>query len=161
MVRILAREIVILVLCLLIFPAGFILLMMKSGYGSQTYSYLSSRFMTEGLGLSGFSVSMIIRILSPYLFFQTIRAFLWSRRSLSGRKWTSLYFSLLLTTVAGWNLSESVDLFYFMYRLGDIPAELEQFIKLEAGNLIISLTCLIFAIENIRKFIRLSGSSSS
>jgi hypothetical protein len=133
---------------------------MKSGYGGQTYSYLSNRFMNDGLGLSSFSASLIIRILSPYLFLQTIRAFFWYRRSLVGRKWASLYFSLLLIMVAGWSLSESVDLFYLMYRLGDIPAELKQFIELEASNLIISIICLICGLESLRKFIRLSRSSS-
>jgi len=120
-------------------------------------AFLSRELLSGGAGPGGTSLTLWIRLVSPYLAVQAIRAFLWSQRSLEGKKWGNLYLSMLMAAVGGWSLAQAWDLFYFMYALGDIPGELVQFFKLETSNLVVALSSLALAIHCFRIFLSPSG----
>ncbi len=63
-----------------------------------------------------------------------------------GQKMANLYFALLLAAVSAWFFSKAWDLFYFMYALGDIPAELKQFVQLEGDSLLGCFLTLVLGI---------------
>jgi hypothetical protein len=148
MFRIILREILILVLSLAAaFSAAVVLLLARNdplymGWGD----ILAPEMFLGGIGPGGTSLTLWVRLFSPYLVLQAIRGFLWSQRSLVGRRWANLYFSVLAASWAGRSLWRAWDLFYFMYALGDIPAELIQFLRLEATGLLTFVACAVIAI---------------
>ena len=151
--RIIFREIIVLAGSLAIFPAAVIVLLVLSD-SSNVSRLLSSRDLLYGLTVSGGAIPHLwFRFIAPYLVVQAIRGYLWSQRSVTGRKWANLYFFILLAFIGGWSLWNSWDLFYFMYALGDIPGELLQFVELEANNLIIAAASLFLAVHCARIFI--------
>ncbi len=141
------REVIILYLCLAIFPVAVVLFVIHSDSLSAGMAVLSRGVLFWGASSSGPSLAVLVRLIAPYLIIQAIRAFRWSQRSLAGKKWANLYFSLLLVTIAGWAFWTAWDLFYFMYALGDIPAELPQFFQLEWSNVLIFTTSVLLAIR--------------
>jgi hypothetical protein len=147
MIRIILREILILVLSLAVFPAALIILLLvyKDPLGMDSV-FLAQEMMAGGIGPGGTSLTLWVKLLSPYLVLQAIRGFLWSQRSLVGRRWANLYFSVLAAFWAGRSLWGAWDLFYFMYALGDMPAELIQFLRLEATGLLTFVACALIAI---------------
>jgi hypothetical protein len=146
MLQIIFREILILVLSLAVFPAAVVLLLAYNGFLNVGLTFLAHEMLLGGAGSGGTSISLWLKLLSPYLVVQVIRGFLWSQRSIAGRKWANLYFSVLATSASAWLAWEVWDLFYFMYALGDMPAELTQFFRLEAYNLLTLLCCLFLAV---------------
>ncbi|MBI4962414.1 MAG: hypothetical protein HY913_03990 [Desulfomonile tiedjei] len=139
-------EILILIGSLAIFPAAVVGLLVLSD-SSNLSRILFSREILHGLTVSGGAIPHLwFRFVAPYLVVQAIRAYFWSQRSLTGRKWGNLYFSILLFLLGGWSLWNSWDLFYFMYALGDIPAELLQFVELEANNLMVAIASLALTV---------------
>jgi hypothetical protein len=133
--RILFRETIVLCVSLALFPTAVILLLIHNDALSSGLMFLRRQLLSGGT-LSGSALELWIKIISPYLVIQAIRGFMWSHRSIVGRKWANLYFSALLAATSAWFLWHSWDLFYFMYALGDIPAELKQFVQLERDNLL-------------------------
>ena len=147
MFRIILREILILVLSLAVFPVAVVILLLAYkdplGMGS---AFLAHEMIAGGIGPGGTSLALWVKWFSPYMALQAIRGFLWSQRSLVGRRWANLYFSVLAASWAGRSLWGAWDLFYFMYALGDMPAELIQFFRLEATDLLTFLACALIAI---------------
>jgi hypothetical protein len=146
MIRIILREILILVLSLAVFPATVILLLAYNDSLNVGLAFFAQEMVAGGIGPGGTSLTLWAKLLSPYLVLQAIRGFLWSQRSLVGRRWANLYFSVLASSWAGRSLWGAWDLFYFMYALGDIPAELIQFCRLEATDLLTFVACAVIAI---------------
>lgn len=147
MIRIIFREILILVLSLAAtFSAAVVLLLARNDPLYMGWDTLAPDIFAGGIGPGGTSLTLWVRLFSPYLVLQAIRGFLWSQRSLVGRRWANLYFSVLAAFWAGRSLWGAWDLFYFMYALGDIPAELIQFFRLEATGLLTFVACAVIAI---------------
>jgi hypothetical protein len=146
MFRIIFREILILVVSLAVFPAAVILLLAYKDPLGMGSAFLAHEMIAGGIGPGGTSLTLWVKLFSPYLVLQAIRGFLWSQRSLVGRRWANLYFSILAAFWAGRSLWGAWDLFYFMYALGDIPAELIQFFRLEATDLLTFVACALIAI---------------
>jgi hypothetical protein len=144
------REIVILNLCLAIFPLTVIILMSvyRGGlnfadalwpWGLRAAEWTSPR---EGL-----AIALAVLEVVPYLVVQCIRGFIWSQRSITGRKWVHLYFAVLLSIAATWSFWGAWDFFYFMYALGDLPAELGQFVELEGNSILIFVASVLLGIR--------------
>jgi hypothetical protein len=145
MFRIILREIVILILSLAVFPATVILLLVYNDPLNLGPVYFAQELLLGGMGAGGASLTLWIKFLSPYLVLQAIRGLFWSQRSLAGRRWANLYFALLAATWAGVSLWRVWDLFYFMYELGDMPAQLIQLFQLEGTDMLIAVGCGILA----------------
>jgi len=146
MFRIILREILILVLSLAVFPVAVILVVVYKDPLGMGSAMLPSEIFMAGIVRGETSVGLWATLLSPYLVLQTIRGFLWSQRSLAGRRWANLYFSVLAASWAARSMWGAWDLLYFMYALGDIPTELGQFFRLEATNLLTFVACAFIAI---------------
>jgi len=153
MLRTVFREALILLGCLTIFPAVVILVLIHSGSLSTGMTYFAREIFAGDAGPGGISLSLWFKFLSPYLVVQSLRAYWWAQGSLTGRRWANLFFFLLLSIIGGWSFLQALDLFYFMYALGDMPAELIQFLELEASNLMIALGSLFLAIHCFRVFL--------
>jgi hypothetical protein len=155
MLRAIVREILILIGCLTLFPAAVILLLVQTNSLEAALNFLGrGLFLGQALSPQGTLLLMWLKLISPYLIVQAIRAYLWGQRSMKGRRWANLYFVILLTAAGVWSLWKAWDLFYFMYALGDMPAELGQFIELEGTNLFIFLVCSILAVHCFSIFLR-------
>ena len=146
MFRIILREIPVLVLSLAVFPTTVMLLLAYNDSLNVGLAFFQHEMIAGGIGPGGTSLTLWVKLFSPYLVLQAIRGFLWSQRSLVGRRWANLYFSVLAASWAGRSLWGAWDLFYFMYALGDMPAELIQFFRLEATDLLIFVACTLVAI---------------
>ena len=66
--------------------------------------FLTRQMLSGGGEIMRLSDNLMVQVSSPYLIVQSIRALLWSKRSLTGTKWANLYFALLLTGLGGWSL---------------------------------------------------------
>jgi hypothetical protein len=141
------REVIILYLCLAIFPVAVILFVIHSDSLTAGMAVLSRGVLFWGASSTGPSLAVLMRFIAPYLIVQALRAFRWSQRSLVGKKWANLYFSVLLAFIAGWAFWTAWDLFYFMYALGDIPGELPQFFQLEWSNVLIFITSSLLSVR--------------
>lgn len=150
MAKIILRELIVFVLSVAVLPVAAVLYLFHTNSLSFGLVVLSREILSGGIGLVGGPLSLWVKLLSPYLLVQSIRAFFWSRRSVTGTRWANIYFAVLLTCVAGWSLWEAWDLFYMMYALGDIPGELGQFFELEVNNLIIFVGAVFLTIHCIR-----------
>ncbi len=138
----LLREVSILFVCLALFPLVVLLALIYTDSLQLGLAYLSRELFSDGIGLGRGSLSLCVKWLTPYLVVQAIRSFLWAQRSLTGRKWANLYFSVLSGLVAAWSFWEAWDFFYFMYRLGGIPRDLMQFCEIQYENIVL---CIVFA----------------
>lgn len=147
------REVIIFYLCLAIFPVAVILFVIYDDSLSAGMTVVSRGLLFWGASQSGISTAVLVRLLAPYLIVQAIRGYRWSQRSVVGKKWANLYFAVLLVSIAGWAFWRAWDLFYFMYALGDIPAELPQFFELEWSSVLILLTALLLAIRCLLVFV--------
>lgn len=147
------REVIIFYLCLAIFPVAVILFVIYDDSLSAGMTVVSRGLLFWGASQSGVSTAVLMRLFTPYLIVQAIRGYRWSQRSVVGKKWANLYFALLLVSIAGWAFWRAWDLFYFMYALGDIPAELPQFFELEWSSVLILATALLLAIRCFLVFI--------
>ncbi|MEI8183382.1 MAG: hypothetical protein WCG29_11840 [Desulfomonile sp.] len=153
MLRIILREVVLLVVCLSVVPVAVIILLSQGNSLHAAANFLTRHILSGGTMLGETSVGLWLKFFSPYLFVQSIRAYLWSQRSLSGRRWSNLYFFLLLAVTGGWSARNAWDLFYLMFALGDIPAELMQFFELEGTDILIAVASVLLAINCLRIFI--------
>lgn len=153
MLRTIFREALILLGCLTIFPAIVVLVLIHSGSLNTGMTYFAREMFSGDTGPGGISLSLWFKFLSPYLVIQSLRAYWWAQGSLTGRRWANLFFFILLSIIGGWSFVQALDLLYFMYALGDIPAELFQFLNLESSNLIIALGSLFLAVHCFRVFL--------
>jgi hypothetical protein len=148
--KIILREIIILILSVAVLPVAVILYLVHTNSLNFGLVILSREIMSGGSGLIGGPLGLCVKLLSPYLLVQSIRAFFWARRSVTGMRWANIYFAVLLACVAGWFLRDAWDLLYMMYALGDLPGELAQFFELEVSNLIIFVGAVFLAVHCIR-----------
>jgi len=154
MLRIILREIFIFAGSLFIFPAAVVLLMVQSESLDVALRVLSrGLFLGELVGLTRSIFAVGVKLVTPYIVIQAVRAHLWSRRSLSGRRWANIYFFALLTGIGVWSLWNAADLFYFMYALGDMPAELAEFVRIEGVDLLVSLASFLLAVRCFKIFL--------
>jgi hypothetical protein len=148
------KELVILVCCLLAYPALVVAILVFAD------PIRAARLIAHdgGPALLFPTVGTLLRlfwlkILAPYALVQTIRAYLWSQRSMVGRKWANCYFAFLLGLGALLSFSKFWDLFVFMAALGDIPGELRQLLEIEGQHLLIALVCAVLALNCLRIFL--------
>jgi len=148
------REIVILIGCLLIFPLVQIVLLTQT-HSLRTALVLVAQELYLGffIGTHERFLALCIKLISPYLIVQAIRAYRMAHRGVSGRRWTNLYFSAVATLVATWAFWSAWDMFYLMYALGDIPAELGQFVQLEWDKVLIFIVSSICALYSFYTFL--------
>lgn len=143
--RIIFRESIILCVSLALFPAAVILLLLHNDALGSGVAFLR-RQMFSGGTFSENVLDLWLKMISPYLLIQAIRGFIWSQKSIIGRKWANLLFAVVLAAISAWFFGKSWDLFYFMYVLGDIPAELNQFFRLERDNLVGGVLALALSV---------------
>lgn len=136
-------EILILVLCLAVFPVLVLAFLVYVDSLRAGLAFLSREAFSGGWGPYGTSLGLWIKFFSPYLIVQAARAYSWARRSLTGRRWANVYFCLLALLIGARSLWRAWDMFYFMFALGDMPQEIGQFVQLESINLSIALAGLV------------------
>jgi len=152
--RVILREIVIFIGCLLLFPAALLILLAVVDSPEAARRFVARViFSVEVVGPAGTFLVLGIKLIAPYLIVQAIRGYLWSQRSLTGRKWANLYFSLLLAAAGVWGFWKAWDLFYFMTAMGDMPAELGQFIELSGTDILVFIFCSLVSIHCFRVFL--------
>ena len=124
------REILVLVLSLAVFPTTVMLLLAYNDSLNVGLAFFQHEMIAGGTGPGGTSLTLWVKLFSPYLVLQAIRGFLWSQRSLVGRRWANLYFSVLAASWAGRSLWGSWQFVPFYVRAGRYAAELIQFFRL-------------------------------
>ena len=151
--KIFVRELIVLIVSVSALPAIVALYLIHTDSWTWGVLFLTRQMLPGGGEIVGSWITFWFKLFSPYLILQSIRALLWSKRSLTGAKWANLYFALLLTGLGVWSLRQAWDLFFLMYVLGDIPGELMQFFRLEGHHLLIFLVALLLAIHCFRTFL--------
>jgi len=151
--KIIVRELIVLTVSISALPAVVIVYLIQTDSWNTGLLFLTRQMLPGGSEIIGSPITLWFKVFSPYLIIQSIRALLWSKRSLTGTKWANLYFALLLTGLGGWSLMQAWDLFFLMYILGDVPGELRQFFKLEGHHLLIFLVAIFIAIHCFRTFL--------
>jgi hypothetical protein len=151
--KIIVRELIVLIVSVSALPAVVVLYLIHTDSWTWGILFLTRQMLPGGSEIVGSWMTFWFKLFSPYLILQSIRALLWSKRSLTGAKWANLYFALLLTGLGGWSLRQAWDLFFLMYILDDIPGELMQFFKLEGHHLLIFLGAIFLAIHCFRTFL--------
>ena len=136
MIRIIAREIGIFIFSISIFPITFLLLLLKGDISTYGLTLIYREIVNLGSHSLDSTLSFLARLFAPYLAIQAFRAYQWSKKGRTPKKWAYLYFALLMGCAGVWFASKSWDLFYFMFELGDIPGELAQFFRLEYVHLL-------------------------
>jgi len=147
------REALIFLVCLAVFPAVVVLLLLHSDSVETGMMYLTREAASGGWGPAGAPLAMCLQLLVPYALVQAIRAYAWSQRSLTGRRWANLYFAVLLGIIGCRSVSLAWDLFYFMYALGDVPEALFQFFELEGLNVAMAAATFLLALHCFRVFL--------
>lgn len=153
MIRIVLREALLLTGCISVTVMALFAALSQGNSFQWGVTFLSRHFLSGGNLTNETSLLLLLKLCSPYLFIQSIRAYLWSQRSLAGRKWSNLYFFLLLALTGSWSLRNAWDLFYLMFALGDIPSELQQFLQLEGTDILIGIGSTLLAIRCFLVFI--------
>ena len=151
--KIVVRELIVLIVAVGALPAIVVLYLIHTDSWSWGILFLTRQMLPGGGEIVGSTITLWFKLFSPYLILQSIRALLWSKRSLTGAKWANLYFALLLTGLGGWSLLQAWDLFFLMYVLGDVPGQLMQFFELEGHHLAIFLVAVFLAIHCFRTFL--------
>jgi hypothetical protein len=152
--KIFVRELLILIVSIVALPLiAIIYLIQTDSMNNVELVFLIRQLLSGGGDIMGSPINLWFKVMSPYLIVQSIRALVWSKKSLTGTKWANLYFALLLTGLSGWSLKQAWDLFLLMYILGDVPEELMQFFKLEGHHVVIFLVAIFLAIHCFRTFL--------
>ncbi len=153
MVRVLFREILILISCLALFPIATLVVLGFSGSLQEGLRALIGGMVVRAGGMDELYVPIIIRLFSPYLIVQAVRGYFWSQRSLIGRRWANLYFTVLLAAIGAKCAWEAWDLFYFMYALRDMPQEILQFLEMRGLSVAVLIACVILAVRSFLIFL--------
>ncbi|MFH0958118.1 MAG: hypothetical protein V1897_05385, partial [Pseudomonadota bacterium] len=119
MIKIVLREILVFVFCVSIFPATFILLILRGDLDRFGLMIISRELLTAGSSFFESILLLTARALAPYALVQAFRAYQWARQGgAEAKRWAYLYFALLSSMVAVWFGVKSLDLFHFMFQLG-------------------------------------------
>jgi hypothetical protein len=113
------------------------------------------------MGLENRWFALCVKWVTPYLVLQAIRSFRWAQRSLTGRKWGNLYFSVLSASIAAWSFWGAWVFFYFMYRLGGIPRDLMQFFEVEYKDILLFVVFTILSVYCFAIFLNPKKGGSS
>ncbi|MBI5568954.1 MAG: hypothetical protein HY914_03330 [Desulfomonile tiedjei] len=147
------REALILVLSLALFPLAIIVFLVHGDSASAGVAAVLRGVFSRTWSAGSPSLGLVFQFVAPYLLVQCVRGVVWAQRSLRGRRWAHLYFTVLLTGAAVWSFSEAWDLFYFMYALGDMPGELMQFLELQGRNVLIFGGSVLLGIHCFKVFL--------
>lgn len=142
MLKLIFREIIILTVCVSIFPGAILLLYLRGEIGQAQLLVIARELVATEMVGPWPMISLVGKIFIPYFVVQAMRAYYWSKRSIKGLRYANLYYSIMLLIAVGWLWGKSWDLLYFMYLMEDLPAELPQFIELEALNLLVGALSL-------------------
>ncbi|MCL5124578.1 MAG: hypothetical protein M1511_08800 [Deltaproteobacteria bacterium] len=153
MIRVIIREIGVLALSVSIFPLAFVFLVFRGDISEYGASLIYRELVNTGSSSLMSAMFLISRLLAPYLVIQGIRAYKWSKTGIEAKRWANLYFAFLSGVAGTWFAIKSLDLFYFMFELGDIPGELGQFLQLEYTNLLGAVAGFYFFFRCLRFFI--------
>ncbi len=153
MVKIILREIFIFALCVSIFPGALFALYVQGEIGQSQLMALAREIASTAISGPWPIISLLGKLLTPYLIVQAVRAYKWSRLSVTGLRYSNLYYALLMFGLVVWFWGQSSDLLYFMYAMDDLPAELPQFLEMEAANLLMGALSLYLAISRFRVFL--------
>ena len=153
--RVILREVVIFIGCLLLVPVALLILLALVDSPEAAQRFVNRViFSVEVVGVAGTFLVLGIKLIAPYLIVQAIRGYLWSQKSRTGRKWANLYFSVLLAAVAVWAFWNAWDLFYFMTAMGDMPEELGQFVELSGMDVLVFAFCSFLSVHCFRVFLK-------
>lgn len=155
--RIFVREALVLLGCLSVTVAALLFALSQDNSLQWGATFFTRHVFSMRHFLDEAWLLLLLKLCTPYLFIQSVRAYLWSQRSSTGRRWSNLYFFVLLSLMGGWSLRNAWDLFSFMLALGDIPSELLQFLQLEAIDVVIGVGSIVLAMRCLVVFIRPSG----
>lgn len=147
------REALIFLVCLAVFPVGVVLLLLHSDSIETGMMFLTREAVSGGWGPARAPLAMWLQLLVPYALVQAIRAYAWSQRSFTGRRWANLYFAVLLGIIGCRSVYLAWDLFFFMYSLGDVPEALFQFFELEGLNVALAAAAFLLALHCFRVFL--------
>ena len=153
MFKIVFREIAIFIASVSIFPGAILILFLRGEIGQTQLMLLARELMS--VDMTGFwpLMSLLMKIVAPYLIVQALRAYKWSQASITGLRYANLYYALLSMGAVIWFWSQSWDLLYFMHAMDDLPAEIPQFINMEASNLLIGGISLYLSIRCFRVYL--------
>lgn len=153
MLKIIVREIAIFFVGVSIFPGAILILFLRGEIGQAQLMTLARDLMSVDIMALWPMMSLIFKLITPYLIIQAIRAYRWSQKDITGLRFANLYYALMAGAGVIWFWGQSWDLLYFMYAMDDLPAEIPQFINLEASNLLIGAFCLYFSIRCFRVYL--------
>lgn len=153
MLKIVFREIAIFIVSVSIFPGAILILFLRGEIGQTQLMGLARELMS--VDIAGFwpLLSLLMKMVAPYLLIQAMRAYKWSQASITGLRYANLYYALLSMGAVIWFWSQSLDLLYFMHAMDDLPAEIPQFINMEASNLLIGGISLYLSIRCFRVYL--------
>jgi hypothetical protein len=150
MMRKVLREILIFLGCVSLVPAVAVAVLIQDGLVMHGLTVLFTKLIHGGLEHSGPDWGLWLKLISPYLAVQAVRAYGWSREDPRSRRWAHVYFLGLLVLIGSQAFRQAWDLFYFMWALGDIPQALPQFIEMEGFNVLVFLLCIAGAFFCLR-----------
>ncbi len=142
MLKIIFRELTIFAVCVSIFPGALFWLYFRGDIGPAQLHTLFRDIVSIDVVGPWPLVNLLGKMLVPYLLVQAMRAYKWSKISITGLRYANLYFATLLFGVVIWSWGQSLDLLLFMNALDDLPAELPQFAEMESTNLLIGTVAL-------------------
>jgi hypothetical protein len=140
--RVLLTEAIILIGCLSLFPAVLVVVFSQTESVGGALQILAKGLFSSSIGHGPMTIAALwLKVIAPYLLIQTWRAYSWSRSGSTGRKWANLYFAFMGALASVWFFLQTWDMLTFMYGLGDLPAELAVFLRLEGTNTSLSVLC--------------------
>ncbi len=153
MLKIIFREIAIFIASVSIFPGAILILFLRGEIGQAQLAGLARELIS--VDIIGFwpLISLLIKVVAPYLVIQAMRAYKWSQASITGLRYANLYYTLLTMGAVIWFWSQSWDLLHFMHTMDDLPAEIPQFINMEASNLLIGGISLYLSIRCFKVYL--------
>ncbi len=148
----LAIELLILLVCISVFPVTVLMAVHIDGTLSPLLAVLVRGMLAGGGGPWGTSLWLWVKFLAPYLVVQVIRYGVWATGRSIDRSWGFFVGSVFFTVMAGALLWKSMDLLYFMYALDDLPEQLTQFVNMEGWNLLVGTGSMIMALYSLSIF---------
>lgn len=161
MPKIVLREILIFLVCVAILPTVVFVLLLHTDSPERIARLLIRVARGGGLSPVFDPVAIWIKVMAPYAVVQAIRAYLWSQRSVAGRRWANLYFLAILLIGAGSAFIDAWDLLYLIYVVGDLPEDLAAFAELELKNIAVFVVCTTLAVYCARNVLNPARPRSS
>lgn len=153
MLKIIFREIAIFIASVSIFPGAILILFLRGEIGQAQLMGLARELMS--VDIIGFwpLISLLMKVVAPYLIIQAMRAYKWSQSGITGLRYANLFYASLTMGAVIWFWSQSLELLYFMHAMDDLPAEIPQFVNMEASNLLIGGISLYLSIRCFKVYL--------